>query len=154
MPLLVMYFLEHRKTYPTPIRYRGFSLGRWSVLSVTIRQKSSFSSPPLKPPMANPGTSRQVISNARTWNVCIVTKLSEPKWLFANGPYIDVSMLIIVAGVVHNFNQELSCKIIYIHRYTDLKLHQIKMSHYIWQIPGFKLLKLLGFGHHYISAGI
>lgn len=44
------------------MRYRGFSRGRWSVLRVTIRQKSSFSSPPLRPPIAKPGTSRLVIS--------------------------------------------------------------------------------------------
>ena len=53
------------QTYPTPMRYRGFSRGRWSVLSVTIRQKSSFSSPPLRPPMAKPGTSRWVISKRK-----------------------------------------------------------------------------------------
>lgn len=55
-------FSVYRKTHPTPMRYRGFPRGRWSVLSDTIRQKSSFSSPPLKPPMAKPGTSRWVIS--------------------------------------------------------------------------------------------
>lgn len=58
-------FSAYRQTYPTPMRYRGFPRGRWSVLSVTIRQKSSFSSPPLRPPMAKPGTSRWVISTGR-----------------------------------------------------------------------------------------
>lgn len=40
------------------------------------------------------------------------TKLSQPKWLFINGPYINLSILFFVAGAVHNFNMELSCEII------------------------------------------
>ena len=49
-------------SYPTPIRYLGFSLGSISVHKVTIFQKWSFSSPPLKPPTAKPGTSLLIIS--------------------------------------------------------------------------------------------
>lgn len=58
-----------------------------------------------------------------------VTQLSQPNLLFTNGPYINLSVLFIVAGVVHNFNMGLSCKIIYICRCTELKLHQTEMSH-------------------------
>lgn len=49
-------------TYPTPIRYRGLSLGSLEVLSATIFQNWSLLSPPLSPPMAKPGTSLLVIS--------------------------------------------------------------------------------------------
>ena len=38
--------------YPTPIRYRGLSLGKISVQRLTILQKSAFISSPAKPPIA------------------------------------------------------------------------------------------------------
>jgi len=50
------------QTNPTPIKYRGFCRGRWSVDKVTIRQNCPFSSPPLRPPIAKPGMSRFVNS--------------------------------------------------------------------------------------------
>lgn len=37
---------------PTPIKYLGLSSGNNSVHLLTIRQKSSLHSPPLKPPTA------------------------------------------------------------------------------------------------------
>lgn len=49
-------------TYPTPIRYRGLSLGSLEVLRATILQNWPLLSPPLRPPMAKPGTSLLVIS--------------------------------------------------------------------------------------------
>lgn len=49
-------------TYPTPIRYRGLSLGSLDVLRATILQNWPLLSPPLRPPMAKPGTSLLVIS--------------------------------------------------------------------------------------------
>ena len=53
---------DSKFTNPTPIKYLGFSRGKWSVDSVTIRQNWPFSSPPLRPPIAKPGTSRFVNS--------------------------------------------------------------------------------------------
>ena len=55
-------FLNTWKTYPTPMRYLGLLFIRMSVDKVTIFQNWSFSSPPLSPPMAKPGTSRLIIS--------------------------------------------------------------------------------------------
>lgn len=87
---------EPRLTYPTPIRYRGFSLGKRSVLRVTIRQKSSFSSPPLRPPMANPGTSRWVISNVGRKQILL--RFFNFQHNFHNrGGCLKISLIIILA---------------------------------------------------------
>jgi hypothetical protein len=45
-------------------RYRGLSSGKLSVETCTIFQNESLASPPLKPPTANPGTTRDVSSKA------------------------------------------------------------------------------------------
>ena len=70
-----------KRTYPTPMRYLGFSSGSTSVHKVTILQNSSFSSPPLKPPIAKPGTSLLTISEM---NQSIIThdafRLTETEW--------------------------------------------------------------------------
>ena len=52
---------------PTPIRYRGLFLGKTSVEAATCRQNLSFSSPPLRPPIANPGVSLSISSLAHSF---------------------------------------------------------------------------------------
>ena len=65
---------------PTPIRYRGLSLGKTSVETETIFQKSSLASPPLRPPMAKPGTFLLISWLAQSFRF----STSKPPWTIGN----------------------------------------------------------------------
>lgn len=62
---------EHRTRStgkPTPIKYLGLFFGSNSQHSYTVFIKSHLFSPPLKPPIANPGASIAVIASIHCYH--------------------------------------------------------------------------------------
>ena len=96
--MLVSYVPESEKWPTTPITYRGFPSGRRPVQVSTLEsscqlhlrsgsktqtytlQKSSFASPPERPPMAIPGVSRATISVQHFSR----NSKSNPPWIIQN----------------------------------------------------------------------
>lgn len=71
--------------YPTPIRYRGLSFGSTSVHYATVLQKSSLSSPPANPPIANPLASFWIKASSDFF----LKTGSMPPWTIGNRFYMS-----------------------------------------------------------------